>query len=160
MSFWRIYYHIVWGTKRRKLIITPEMEAFFVEHFHRKADELGLRIYALNGWTDHIHMVVSIPPKVSVAEAVKRLKGSSSHDWNLLHKGEETVAWAESYGVFSLGERQRGFAEEYVRNQKSHHQDNTTNAWLEREDDEGRAGVTGVKEQAGEYVSSRDEMPF
>ena len=159
MSFWRIYYHIVWGTKGRQPLITPEMEAFLAAHFHRKADESGMRIFALNGWTDHVHMIVSIPPKLSIAEAVKSFKGSSSHDWNLLHKGEETFAWAQSYGVFSLGERQRGIAEEYVRNQKDHHQNKTTNPWLEREIEDDEEG-SGVKEKAEAYWTSGDAMPF
>lgn len=157
MTFWRTYYHIVWATKERRPLISPEVEKFLAAHLQRKAENLGVRIFALNGWVDHIHIVVSIPPALSVAEVVKSLKGSSSHDWNLLHKDEDQFTWQVGYGVFSLGERQRSFAEDYVNNQKIHHQNQTTNTWLERvsKDDED---WRGVREEAGVYAV--EEMPF
>jgi hypothetical protein len=84
-------------------------------------------------------MIVSIPPKHSVADVVKRLKGASSHYLN--HGGglDYQFAWQRGYGALSLGERQRSDAETYVHNQKQHHTKQTTNSWLEHcaEFDEG-----------------------
>ena len=90
-------------------------------------------MYSINGWYDHIHLVIAIPPKHAVAEVVKHLKGASSHDLN--HGGEldYQFAWQRGYGALSLGERQRPQAEEYVANQKDHHQRQTAIAWLERD---------------------------
>ena len=132
MSFWRTYYHLVWSTKDREPLINERAERILFGYLNSKAAELGVHVYAINGWIDHIHMVVSVPPKLAVAQVVKRLKGSSSHYLNTLDLLPEPFAWQRGYGVFSLGESQLDRAVAYVDNQKEHHDRQTTNAWLER----------------------------
>jgi putative transposase len=131
MTFWRAYYHIIWTTKNRDPLIRPEMEERLFAYMVRKAAELDVWTYAINGWFDHVHLVVAIPPKIAIAEVVKHLKGASSFDINQNHDLDRQFLWQRGYGVLSLGESQRAVAEAYVRDQKEHHQQQTTNAWLE-----------------------------
>lgn len=163
MPYWRTYYHLVWATKGRAPLIRPELEPILFQYLVNKAREFGVRVYAIDGWSDHLHMVVSIPPKESVASVVKRLKGSSSHYLNESGSSPEPFAWQRGYGVFTLGESQRGHAEAYVRNQKDHHRQQKTNRWLERMDefdegppDEGlaKAGIPLDKPTLGEPAAS------
>jgi len=93
---------------------------------------MALYVYAINGWTDHVHLLIAIPPKHAVADVVKRLKGSSSHYLNHAGGLSYEFAWQRGYGALTLGERQRPKAEAYVRDQKDHHEQHTANAWLER----------------------------
>jgi REP element-mobilizing transposase RayT len=79
MAFWRLYYHLVWGTKNRQPLITPVIETHLYSYLVHKASELGVFVYQINGWLDHVHLVVAIPPKLSIADVVKNLKGASSH---------------------------------------------------------------------------------
>ena len=132
MSFWRTYFHLVWSTKNREPIINEQVERVLFSYLNSKAAEIGVQVYAINGWTDHIHMVVSIPPKLALAYVVKRLKGSRSHYLNTLELLSEPFVWQRGYGVFTLGESQLALAISYVDNQKEHHRRQTTNAWLER----------------------------
>jgi putative transposase len=143
MTFWRLYYHLTWATKDREPLIQPEIEDRLYGYTIRKAAELGVYVYAINGWFDHTHVVVAIPPKLAVADVVKTLKGSSSHDINHEANLAYQVQWQRGYGALSIGEKQRAAAIEYVVKQKEHHQQKTTNAWLERADelDEGPADV-------------------
>jgi REP element-mobilizing transposase RayT len=140
MPFWRLYYHLVWATKNREPLIQPEMEALLYDTFRRKAAELGVQILALNGWVDHVHLVVSIPPKLALAAVVKHFKGTSAYEVNH-HDLDLSFGWQRGYGALSLGEQRRPFAEAYVRNQKQHHQDGTTQRALEyaSENEEGPA---------------------
>jgi putative transposase len=139
MPFWRLYYHLVWSTKNREHLIQPEMEKRLNGYLVNKAAELGVYVYAVNGWYDHIHLVVSIPPKHAVAYVVKTLKGASAHDLNHAAKLDYHFAWQRGYGALTVGETQKPKAVAYVENQKQHHEQQTTNAWLERfaEFDEG-----------------------
>jgi putative transposase len=139
MPFWRLNYHLVWATKDREHLIQPEIEDRLHAYMVRKAAELGVYVYAINNWFDHIHLVVSIPPKHAIAYVVKRLKGASSHDLNQAGVLNHHFSWQRGYGALSMGERQRPMAEAYVRDQKQHHRREETNAWLERyaEFDEG-----------------------
>jgi len=144
MPFYRLYYHLVWAVKNREHLILPEIEKRLYAYLVNKGHEIGIYIYAVNGWYDHVHLVVSIPPKLSVADVVKRLKGASSFDLNHQSGGfDGSFAWQRGYGALSVGERQRPIAEAYVNNQKEHHRAQTTNTWLERytEFDEGPEDV-------------------
>ncbi len=134
MSFWRTYYHLVWATHNRQPLIDAEVERRLFPYLEKKAAEFQASIYAVNGTEDHIHLVITIPPRYAVAEVVKSLKGASSHFLN--HSGVPIeFGWQRGYGVFSLGERQRPAAEAYVRDQKEHHRRGTANIWLERTDE-------------------------
>lgn len=161
MSFWRTYYHIVWATRNREPLITPQIEPRLYAYIINKAAELGVYVYALNNWVEHFHIVTAIPPKEAVAHVVKTLKGASSHDLNQQGVLDSLFAWQRGYGVLSLGSRQLDDAIEYVRRQKEHHRDNTVKAWLEyiAEEDEGpddsaalgRRSVPGVREGGVAY---------
>ena len=160
MAFWRLFYHLVWATKNRELLIQPEMEERLYAYLVHKAAELGVYVYAINGWCDHVHLVVAIPPKHAIADVVKQLKGASSHD---LSPGDrpEKLAWQRGYGALSLGERQRPDAEAYVRDQKTHHVQQATNAWLERygEFDEGPPEISPAPEAAKAVSAAGRALP-
>jgi REP element-mobilizing transposase RayT len=131
VSFWRLCYHLIWATKNREHLIQPEIEDRLYAYIVRKAAELDVYVFAINGWYDHVHLLVAIPPKRAVAGVVKRLKGSSSHYLNHGSALSYQFAWQRGYGALTLGERQRPMAEAYIREQKDHHAQRTANAWLE-----------------------------
>jgi putative transposase len=139
MPYWKTCYHLVWATKDRHPWLEPRVEPALFAYLVDKCAEIGVYVYAINGWIDHIHLVAAIPPHLSVAEVVKRLKGSSSYDLKRSGLLDPAFAWQGGYGALTLGERQRKDAEAYVNLQKTHHQQQTANTWLERfsEADEG-----------------------
>ena len=131
-----MYYHINWATKKREPLITNHIEQKLYGYLIGKADHLGCIIHAIGGIEDHIHLVVSIPPKLSIAEFVKTLKGSSAYHYNhSLSDGQQKFSWQEGYGIFSLGGKQLPEAINYVNNQKIHHSQGTTIPLLEQETD-------------------------
>jgi len=81
----------------------------------------GIEIIEANACRDHIHMLVMIPPKISVAYAVGYLKGKSSlmifdRHANLKYKYGNRHFWCRGYYVSTVG-RNRRQIEEYIRNQ-------------------------------------------
>ncbi len=137
MAFWRLYYHLVWATKGREPLITATLEQELYGYIVGKADSLGCITHAINGTADHVHLVSSIPPKLSIATFVGQLKGSVCHHLN--HYPALNLAvfeWQRGYGVFSLGHKQLEIAVEYVKRQKEHHQQGTIIPILERCEDE------------------------
>lgn len=136
MALWQLYYHLVWATKYRAPLIHPSWEADLYGYMVGKADHVGCIVHAINGTEDHIHVVATIPPSMSVAAFVKQIKGSSSHYRNkLAAPGTDRFQWQTGYGAFSLGSRQLGQAVSYVNNQKQHHARNQLWLALEPRDD-------------------------
>ncbi len=137
MAFWRNYVHLVWATDERQPYLQPEIEQALYAYILKKAGELDTYIHAINGWVEHMHVVASIPPKHSISWVVKEFKGASAYYVNhTLRPAAYHFAWQRGYGCFSLGESQCPRAVEYVLKQKEHHQQGSTNSWLEKCTDE------------------------
>lgn len=140
MPFWRSYAHLVWTTKERSPWIAPEIEPQLYAQLVDSVAKIGCYVYAVNGMPDHVHVVLSVPPKHSVAYVVKMLKGSSAHFVNhVLCPDEYHFQWQRGYGYLTLGQTQLARAITYVERQKDHHAQQTINRWLEwaAENDEG-----------------------
>lgn len=140
MALWRLYYHFVWATKECELLIAPSQEVALHNYIIGKADALNCITHAINGTADHIHLIVSVPPTLAIAEFVKNIKGSSSHYVNhTLSPVSRNFGWQAGYGVFSLGRKQLEQAVTYVHNQKSHHAQGTLISTLEEVTDDDDA---------------------
>src|SRR5262249_43696267 len=100
MAYWRLYYHLVWGTYKRLPLIDAEVERIVCGTFHSKAKDLRLFIHETGMVADHVHMVVSMPPTQAIADAVSQLKGASSHVVNhLAQRGGTRFQWQDTYAA-------------------------------------------------------------
>jgi len=123
-SFYRFYYHIIWSTKQRLPLITPEVESLVANYLPKKIIEYGGQQFILNMVEDHIHLLCSIPPKISVADFVHNIKGSTSHFINA-NKGEKDFYWQSGYGALTLSEKGLPFVINYIARQKEKHKNNS-----------------------------------
>jgi len=137
MPFCRLFYHFVWSTKNRQPIIVPDVESFLYAKIEQKCRELKGNVLALNGMPDHVHLVASTPPSISVSKFIGQVKGASSFyasSRSGLHLGEN-FEWQDEYGAFTVSESQVSRVIAYVRRQKEHHADRTLIMSLEILDD-------------------------
>jgi REP element-mobilizing transposase RayT len=122
VSYWRLYYHIVWGTKRREPLIDDVRVAVIQRSMRAACHEAGAVVHAIGPMPEHVHLAVSIPPRLAIAAFVKQLKGGASHLLNhTATSPDETFAWQPEYGVISFGERSLPRIVAYVENQVAHH---------------------------------------
>jgi putative transposase len=124
MSYWRLFYHAVWSTKYRQPLIDPAWENELYGYLRGKAIAIECTPHAINGMPDHLHIVISIPPRLAIAAVVGQLKGASSHHINDRFPGNG-FAWQGEYSVFSLSEAAVKKVVAYVNAQKQHHADRT-----------------------------------
>jgi putative transposase len=136
MTYWRLHYHLIWATADRQPILTVEREKVFYGVLYGKAQELELKIHAAGNVEDHAHVVVSIPPKISVADCLRHLKGASAFAINHMDGSDGNFKWQAGYGALTIGERSLETAMEYTAKQRDHHRENKMIAVYERIDDE------------------------
>ena len=98
MSYWRIFYHLIWATKQREPLLDDRCEAMVYGTILNKAKELGITIHAIGGVEDHIHLMSTIPPRLAVAGGVRQMNGASSHYVN-----HRAVANRSSLGKMAMG---------------------------------------------------------
>lgn len=118
---WNCKYHIVFAPKHRRKEIYGEKKQEISEILRQLCEWKGVRIVEAHACVDHIHMLVEIPPKMSVSSFVWVLKGKSSlmifeKFANLKYKYGNRHFWCRGYYVDTVGRNKKAI-EEYIRNQ-------------------------------------------
>ena len=139
MAYWRLHYHLIWATYKREPMLNRDRERMAYGTLYQKAKELGCIIHGAGNTEDHFHVVVSIPPKISVSDCVRHFKGASSHAINKMPNSQSNFKWQEGYGAISIGEKSLPTVSAYANNQKQHHAQGTAVESLKRmtEEDDG-----------------------
>jgi len=120
-SKYRCQYHIVFAPKYRRKVIYGQIKKDIGEILRKLCDQKGVEIIEAEACPDHIHMLVSIPPHISVSQFMGYLKGKSSlmifdRHANLKYKYGNRHFWCRGYYVDTVGKNKRIIAE-YIRNQ-------------------------------------------
>jgi putative transposase len=124
VTCWRTFYHLVWGTRDRVPLIDDERAEMLQRSFRASCHEAGVIVHAIGVMPDHVHLAVSIPPRLAVSDFVRHLKGSASHLVNhAAAQGDAGFAWQGEYGVLTFGERSLQDIVSYVENQAQNHAD-------------------------------------
>ncbi len=121
MPYWQLFYHIVWTTKNRTPLLTPDVEPVIYGFLRAKAIGLGATLFALNGVADHVHMVAAIPPSIALSKFVGQVKGVASARFNQSGQSVTPFFWQEEYGIFSFDGKRLPNYIAYVECQKEHH---------------------------------------
>ena len=132
-TFKSIYYHIIFHTKLNYPYLKNLSLRNQVYHFIKnKCKTHHLFLHEIGGTENHVHLLIYIPPKISVSEAVKLIKGSSSYFVNKELDNENTLYWQEGYGVLTLSSKGVPFLIRYIKNQEEHHKKKTIYSELEK----------------------------
>ena len=118
---WRCQYHVVFAPKYRRLEIYGAIKADIGKILRQLCQQKGVEIIEAEACPDHIHMLISIPPKYSVSQIMGFLKGKSSlmifdRHANLKYKYGNRHFWARGYYVDTEG-RNKKQVQEYIRTQ-------------------------------------------
>ena len=118
---WECKYHIVFSPKYRRQIIYGKIKADIGQMLRKLCEYKGIEIIEAEACKDHIHMLVSIPPKYSVAQIMGYLKGKSSlmifeKYANLKYKYGNRHFWCRGYYVSTVGANKKAI-QEYIKNQ-------------------------------------------
>ena len=118
---WNCKYHIVFAPKYRRRIIYGKIKADIGMMLRKLCEYKGIEKLEAEACKDHIHMLVSIPPKYSVSQIMGYLKGKSSlmifeKYANLKYKYGNRYFWCRGYYVDTVGRNKKAI-ENYIRNQ-------------------------------------------
>ena len=118
---WNCKYHIVFAPKYRRQIIYGKIKVDIGVMLRKLCEYKGIEIIEAEACKDHIHMLVSIPPKYSVSQIMGYLKGKSSlmifeKYANMKYKYGNRHFWCRGYYVDTVG-RNKKVIEQYILNQ-------------------------------------------
>ena len=118
---WECKYHIVFAPKYRRQIIYGKIKSDIGQMLRKLCEYKEIEILEAEACKDHIHMLISVPPKYSVAQIMGYLKGKSSlmifeKYANLKYKYGNRHFWCRGYYVSTVGANRKAI-QEYIRNQ-------------------------------------------
>ena len=121
LARWNCKYRIVFAPKYRREAIYGQIRADIGSILRKLCEYKGVEIIEAETCPDHIHMLVSIPPKYSVSQFMGYLKGKSSlmifdRHANLKYKYGGRSFWCRGYYVDTVGKNER-IIQDYIRNQ-------------------------------------------
>jgi len=120
-TFVQIYYHIVFSTKGREPVLLRERREDLYRYVWGILKNKKCHLYRINGMNDHLHILTSLHPTVSLAKLIQEIKTSSS-DW-IKREGvfPSFRHWQDGYGAFTKSHKNRDDTIEYIKNQERHH---------------------------------------
>ena len=120
-SKWRCHYYVVFAPKYRRQVIYEKIKEDIGKIIRQLCDQKEIEIIEAELCPDHIHMLISIPPKYSVAQIMGYIKGKSSlmifdRHANMKYRYGNRHFWCRGYYVDTVGRNKKAI-QEYIRNQ-------------------------------------------
>ena len=117
-AYARNYLHVIFATNERRKTIRGECRQQLWAYMRSIGDEYGVSTLEVGGTEDHVHLVVAMPPKISLATWVGAVKRKSS-TW--MNENGHLFVWQQGYGAFSVSSSNLDRVCKYVREQEHHH---------------------------------------
>ena len=125
-TYTQILYHLVFSTKNRANTLDsnrlPELYKFIWGLLYNKKCHL----HRIGGTSDHIHILLDIPPTITPAALIKDIKLASSENIKMNNLFPSFEAWQSGYGAFTCSTREKSILTEYIKKQEEHHKKKTT----------------------------------
>ena len=117
--------HIVFSTKDRASLLTPEIRPDLYAYLSTVARNVGCECYRVGGVTDHVHLAIRLSRTITIAHLVEELKTSSSKWLKTQLPALAQFAWQNGYGAFSVGPSDLEALRKYIDTQEEHHRTHT-----------------------------------
>jgi len=117
-SFVKNHMHVVFSTKERQKIIHKDIQPELWSYMAGICKNQGMAPIAIGGLDNHTHVLLHVPPTITVAKTVMLLKSNSSR-W--MSRNVKQFKWQDGYAAFSVSVSNTASVSNYVRNQESHH---------------------------------------
>src|SRR6266550_5217783 len=120
-SYTNLLYHIVFSTKERHPLITPEYEPRLYEYIGGTIRGLGGISLELNGTEDHVHVLAKLRPDRALSDVLRKLKANATGWMHDVFPSVKNFSWQRGYGAFTVSQSNVAAVRQYIARQKVHH---------------------------------------
>jgi len=124
-TFSQIYIQVVFAVKSRQSLINSSWEEELYKYITGIVSNKGQKLIAINGVSDHIHILIGLKPACRLSDLVREIKKSSNSFINEKKFSKYKFEWQEGYGAFSYSHSALDNVIAYINNQKEHHRKKT-----------------------------------
>jgi len=120
-TFSQIYIHVVFAVKGRQSLISAKHREELHKYITGIVQNKGQKMIAIFCMSDHVHLLISFQPDVSVSDLVRDIKANSSKFINEQKWVVGKFSWQSGFGAFSYSKSQKDDVVNYILNQEEHH---------------------------------------
>ena len=124
-TYSQIYIQIVFAVDGRLSLIRPEFREELYKYMSGIVRNQRQKLIAINGMSDHVHILIGLKPAMALADLVRDIKADSSDFIKCKKWIRGRFNWQEGYGAFSYGHSQLDRIIRYIHNQEQHHRRRT-----------------------------------
>lgn len=121
-SYTNLLYHIVFSTKDRRPLITPDYEVRLYDYLGGTIRKLGGISLELNGTEDHVHLLAKLRPDCALSDVLRNLKSNATGWMHDVFPSLRNFSWQRGYGAFTVSQSSVEAVRHYIARQKEHHQ--------------------------------------
>ncbi len=121
MPFVKVWIHFVWSTKTREPYLTDEIRPKVFRHIRENALKKDIHLDFINGYTDHVHCLISLGTDQTIEKIMQLIKGESSLWINKSNLCKRKFGWQDEYFAVSVSEPNLESVRKYIANQEEHH---------------------------------------
>ena len=145
MSYIKVWIHFVWATKNRMPYLKDAIRPTVFKHIRENAREKGIHLDFINGYTDHVHCLISLGADQTLEKLMQLIEGESSYWINKNRLCRGNFAWQDEYFAVGVCESNLETARRYIAKHEEHHKTNSFDD--EFEDFLKRAGFQKFKDK-------------
>mgnify|MGYP001619212957 CR=1 FL=1 len=120
-SLYKLTYHCVFSTNGRYPFLKPDILPRVHGYIRGIVREIDGSLLAIGGTNDHVHLLMTLPGNLSVADAMRLIKTKSSKWIHETFPDQLSFAWQTGYAAFSVSESAVPSVTNYIRDQVAHH---------------------------------------
>jgi|SRR5690242_6916661 len=120
-TYSQIYIHVVFAVKGRNNLIHSSHKIELYKYITGITNNINQKLIAINGMTDHIHLLIGLKPSASLSEVVRDIKANFSRFINEKKWMKGKFEWQRGFGAFSYSHSQLNTIINYISNQEEHH---------------------------------------
>jgi len=117
-TYTQIHIHFVFAVKFRKAVIGNDWKAELYKYITGIIKNNNHKLLAINGVSDHVHILIGIRPAQSISDLMKNIKQDSSKWINASKFSKSHFEWQEGYGAFSYSKSQLNAVVTYIQKQE------------------------------------------
>ena len=121
MSWVRIWIHIVFSTKNREPFLQKAIREDLCDHIKENSFKHEIWLDSINGYSDHIHCLISIGREQTISKVAQLIKGESSFWLNKNHFFKSKFRWQDDFWAVSVSESHLKLIRNYIDSQEEHH---------------------------------------
>jgi putative transposase len=121
MSYVKIWVHLVFSTKNRTPYLSKDVRHRLQEHIVANCQEKNIFLQVVNGYSEHLHCLISLGKEQTIAQVAQLIKGESAFWLNKKKLIAEKFFWQDDYYAVSVSHSHIDRVTAYIKNQESHH---------------------------------------